>query len=236
MMKKQAAKAIAYYRVSTARQGQSGLGLEAQRASVENYCRAQGLRIASEYTEVESGKNSARPEIAKAIEAAKDNAAVLVIAKLDRLARNVAFISKLMEAKVKFVAVDMPEANELVVHIMAAMAEHEARAISQRTRAALAAAKRRGVILGKPENLTPEAAAKGRAVIAAAAREAYRPIAGYVSLLRQNGESLRAIADTLNGSGHKTRTGKKFASPQVLNILRYSGKNRRAASALSKKH
>lgn len=213
-------KAIAYYRVSTARQGQSGLGLEAQQAAVRSYAQRAGLVLIGEYTEVETGmKKRRRVEIHRAITAAKDASAVLLIAKLDRLARNVAFVSTLMESGVDFVACDMPPANRLTVHIMAALAEWEAEMISKRTKEALAAAKARGTILGKPENLTPEAQAKGAVATRRQAVEAYRTAVGYIKRLRQDGLSFGAIAQRLNEEGHRTRTGKLFYPMTVQRIL-----------------
>ena len=141
---------IAYFRVSTEQQGRSGLGLEAQRASVVPFVRSRGGRLAGEYVEVESGKRNDRPQLAAALAACRAGRATLVVAKLDRLARNVAFISALMESGVNFVAAETPEVNRLTLHILAAVAEEEARAISSRTKAALAAAKARGVKLGNP--------------------------------------------------------------------------------------
>jgi DNA invertase Pin-like site-specific DNA recombinase len=135
-------KFVSYLRVSTARQGASGLGLEAQRATVAAYVAPDS--ILREFVEVESGKRADRPQLAAAIAFARMTGARLVIAKLDRLARNVAFVANLMDSGVDFVACDMPEANRLTVHIMAAMAEAEARAISERTKAALAAKRARG--------------------------------------------------------------------------------------------
>ena len=144
---------VAYYRVSTDRQGKSGLGLEAQREAVQSYLNGGSWTLAAEVTEVESGKRNDRPELDRALGLCRLYGATLVVAKLDRLARNVAFISKLMESGVDFVAVDFPQANRLTVHILAAVAKHEAAMISQRTKAALAAAKARGVKLGNPANL-----------------------------------------------------------------------------------
>ncbi|MGA7247867.1 MAG: recombinase family protein, partial [Candidatus Cybelea sp.] len=138
-------KAVSYLRVSTQRQGASGLGVEAQRSAVEAFCRSHGYRIVEEFVEIESGRKSDRPVLRDALARAKSSHSTLVIAKLDRLARNVAFIANLMESGVEFRACDMPEANGLLLHVMAAVAEQEARAISERTRNALAAAKARGV-------------------------------------------------------------------------------------------
>ncbi len=139
---------VAYYRVSTDRQGKSGLGLDAQRAAVDAYLNGGNWTLAEAFTEVESGRRNDRPELAKALDLCRRKRATLVIARLDRLARNVAFIANLMDADVDVVAVDMPEANRFTLHIMAAMAEHEAALVSQRTRAALRAAKDRGRKLG----------------------------------------------------------------------------------------
>ena len=136
---------VAYYRVSTDKQGKSGLGLEAQRKAVTEYLDGGDWELVAEFTEIESGKKSDRPEFAKVLAACKRLKATLVIARLDRLARNVHFISGLMETKIKFVAGDMPEATPFMLHVYAAVAEQEARAISARTKAALQAAKQRGV-------------------------------------------------------------------------------------------
>lgn len=141
---------VAYLRVSTARQGASGLGLEAQRAAVQGFAAAGSHTIVAELVEVESGGKADRPQLAAALSVCRLHRATLVIAKLDRLARNVAFIANLMDGGVEFVACDMPHANRLTLHLMAAMAEHEREMISQRTKAALAAAKARGVKLGNP--------------------------------------------------------------------------------------
>ena len=145
---------ISYLRVSTARQGVSGLGLEAQRAAVAAHIAAGGHTLVTEYVEVESGAKAARPQLAAALAACKLHRATLVIAKLDRLARNVAFIANLMDGGVDFVACDMPHANRLTLHLLAAIAEHEREMISQRTKAALQAAKVRGKRLGNPNGAT----------------------------------------------------------------------------------
>ena len=141
--------AVAYYRVSTERQGESGLGLEAQEDSVHRFISERQIKLVKQFTEIESGKKNKRPFLQEAIRFCKENKTLLIIAKLDRLGRNVAFIAALMESEIEFVAVDYPQADRLILHILAAFAEYERRQISLRTKAALQAAKKRGVELGK---------------------------------------------------------------------------------------
>ena len=141
---------VSYYRVSTDKQGKSGLGLDAQRRAVQQYLNGGTWSLIGEFTEIESGKRNERPELAKALAACKRQKAKLVIAKLDRLSRNLAFFSTLMDSGVEFIAVDNPHANKLTVHILAAVAQHEREVIAQRTKDALQAAKARGVVLGNP--------------------------------------------------------------------------------------
>ena len=143
-------KFVAYFRVSTDKQGKSGLGLDAQRHAVQQYLNGGTWSLIGEFTEIESGKRNERPELAKALAACKRQKAKLVIAKLDRLSRNLAFIATLMDSGVEFIAVDNPHANKLTVHILAAVAQHEREVIAQRTKDALQAAKARGVVLGNP--------------------------------------------------------------------------------------
>lgn len=214
---------IPYYRVSTRKQERSGLGLEGQQAAVAHYAGSQGAQILAQYTEVESGKRADRPQLAKAIAHAKRARATLVVAKLDRLARNVAFTSALMESGVDFVACDNPHANRLTIHILAAVAEDEARRISERTKDALEAAKRRGVKLGaaRPEcrNLTDKARRKGNtasaAVVKQQADEAYVDLRDFFAALRP-AFSFQQIADILNMRGERTRRGKPWTDVAVL--------------------
>lgn len=215
---------IAYYRVSTDRQGRSGLGLDAQRKAVMDYLNGGDWQLTGEFTEVESGKRSDRPELAKALEACRRQKAKLVIAKLDRLARNVAFISGLMESKVDFVAADMPEANKLTVHIMAAMAEHEREQISARTKAALAAAKARGTKLGwaipgrAHEQL--HAARKG---VSVRLQQADTFAANVLPIIRDieaaGVATLKGIAEALNARGIKTARGGRWHATTVKNVM-----------------
>ena len=204
---------VAYYRVSTERQGKSGLGLEAQQAAVAGFINGDAVLIAS-FTEVESGKRSDRPELAKALEACRRQKARLVIAKLDRLSRNLAFIATLMESSVEFVAVDNPHANKLTVHILAAVAEHERAMISERTKAALAAAKRRGVRLGNPT--LAKAAKRGTAAVKAGAK---RFAANVLPLIREiqaaGAGSNAAIAAKLNERKVATARGGRWSHVQV---------------------
>lgn len=219
-------KCIAYYRVSTDRQGRSGLGLEAQTASVRDYVAHQGELI-YEYTEVESGKLNDRPELTKALAHARRIGGTLVIAKLDRLARNVAFTATLMESGTNFVAVDNSSANSLTIHILAAVAEDEARRISARTKEALAAYTARGGRLGanhpRCRSLTQAAAEKGQRNGVAAnqrkARQAYADLLPQLRSLRQAGKSYREIAKALDKDGQTTRRGCKWNPIQVKRIL-----------------
>jgi DNA invertase Pin-like site-specific DNA recombinase len=222
------AQLIAYHRVSTQRQGQSGLGLEAQQAAVAAYAAATRSDLLASYTEVESGRKSDRPELAKAIRHAKRLRATLVIAKLDRLARNVAFIANLMDSGVEFVACDMPQANRLTLHIMAAVAEAEAVAISTRVREALAAAKARGTKLGASRvghpTFTAEHQARGAAasakIRADELRECYSDVLPIALRLSEEGLSLREIGARLDADGHTTRLGKPWTAIQVSRLLK----------------
>jgi DNA invertase Pin-like site-specific DNA recombinase len=224
------AKIVAYYRVSTVKQGQSGLGLEAQQATVEAFAKATASNILGAYTEVESGKRADRPELAKAIAHARRIGATLVIAKLDRLSRSVHFISGLMETGVKFVVAESPNDDAFVLHMKAAMAEEERRKISERTKAALAAYKARGGLMGsaRPDShklsggANPKAAERAGEVSKANADAAYLDIADMVAQLREEGLSLAAIAQRLNDDGFTTRTGKAWNKVQVGRVLKRS--------------
>lgn len=210
---------IAYYRVSTARQGSSGLGLEAQQRAVREYLNGGSWKLVGEFKEVESGKRSDRPVLAEALKAAKRLKATLVIAKLDRLARNVAFIANLMESGVEFVAVDMPSATKLSIHMLAAFAEHERELISQRTRAALAEAKARGKRLGNPTNLR-EAQERSREVRSAAAEQSAANAMAVIHQLRAAGcKTMREIATGLNARGVPAPRGGEWQATQVRRVL-----------------
>ena len=214
---------VAYYRVSTRQQGRSGLGLEAQKAAVTAYLNGGNWTISDEFVEVESGRQNHRPELQKALAACRVRGAVLVVAKLDRLSRNAHFLLGLKEAGVKFTAVDMPFANELVVGIMASVAEAEAEMISARTKAALGAAKARGVVLGNPRNLTNKARAKGRAVAKVARKEsAQRWLADVRPMVCDavaEGGSLRTVAHRLNERGIPARRGGSWTATQVMRVM-----------------
>lgn len=220
-------KFVSYIRVSTQRQGTSGLGLAAQTKAVADYLNGGAWKLVGEFTEVESGKRNDRPQLAAALAACKKHKATLVIAKLDRLARSVAFVSGLMEAGVDFVAVDMPLANRLTVHILAAVAEHEREMISNRTRVALQAAKARGRRLGwsiesrKDEQLqaAQRGAAKGREQAVAFARN----ILPVIESIRSSGLStLAGIAQALNDRGVKTARGGAWYPTTVRNVLKHA--------------
>jgi DNA invertase Pin-like site-specific DNA recombinase len=205
---------VAYYRVSTERQGESGLGLEAQREAVSRFLGPTSLL--AKFTEIESGKrHTNRPELLKAIELCRRQKAMLVIAKLDRLARNVHFISGLMETGVEFVAADMPQANRLTIHILAAFAEHEREAISQRTKGALQAARKRGTQLGNPR--WAESVGKARQV-----KDPIPPASQLIEMMsrhRAEGMTLRAIAAQLNGLGLRTPKGSQWYASTIRKAM-----------------
>lgn len=220
---------VAYMRVSTARQGASGLGLEAQRETITRHI-GQGELLA-EFVEVESGKVDERPQLRAALAMCRRQRATLVFAKLDRLARSVRFIAELMESGVEFVACDLPAANRLTLHIMAAMAEHEREMISQRTKAALAAKKARGEALGfaNPKRTDAQSCGeKGRdkAVIASAAVRGEKADARAADIhpviedVQTTGiTSLRGIADELNRRGERTARGGLWKAESVRRVL-----------------
>ncbi len=215
---------VAYYRVSTQRQGRSGLGLAAQQSAVADHMRATGGRLIAEYREVESGRRNDRPELAAAILKARLTRATLVIAKLDRLARNFHFLRALEQSGTKFVCVDMPQANQLTVHILAAVAEDEARRISDRTRAALAAAKARGVKLGGDRvGIKRFAKAGARASAAVRSERSADWARDTLTIIREmqrgGAASLRQIAAALNDGEHTTPRGGAWSAAQVKRVL-----------------
>jgi DNA invertase Pin-like site-specific DNA recombinase len=218
---------VAYYRVSTAKQGASGLGLEAQEAAVVQHVASAGGRIVAQFRETESGKNNDRPELLKAMAAARLHRATLIIAKLDRLSRDAHFLLGLQKAGVPFVCADMPDANDMTVGIMAIIAQHERKIISERTKAALAAAKKRGTVLGgKREGSFDlrKAAAAGNAASAVkrskAARDRAVDLGTVIAELRQAGStSLGQIAAGLNERGILTAQGKEWRPMQVSRVL-----------------
>ena len=210
---------VAYYRVSTEKQGRSGLGLEAQRTAVEAFLNGGSWKLVAELTEIESGKRAERPKLVEAVKAAKKHRATLVIAKLDRLSRNVAFIANLMEAGVEFVAADMPHANRLTVHILAAVAEHEREMISQRTRAALAAVKSRGVQLGNRSNIEVAQARSRQARMIQADQFASNILPVVLQIKGAGVQTLNGIAETLNARGLRTARGGEWQAVQVKRVL-----------------
>lgn len=202
---------IAYYRVSTERQGRSGLGLSAQRTVIENFLSPDD-EIVAEFVEVQSGKNDERVELWKAITAAKRNDAKLLIAKLDRFSRKVSFIAGIMEQGIGLVVAEMPNATDFQLHIFAALAQEERRLISERTRNALAEAKKRGVKLGKNGKVLAEQNGKE----ADQRAEALRPI---IAPMIEAGLSLSEIARQLNSMGITPIRGKQFHAEQVKGVV-----------------
>lgn len=221
------ARFIAYYRVSTKRQGQSGLGLDAQQQLVHQYLNGGKWQLVQEVIEIESGGNNDRPKLKEAIALCRAWRATLVIAKLDRLSRSVKLIAELMEQGVEFVVAESPEMSHLTVHIMAAVAEHERRAISERTKAALAAAKRRGTRLGGDRGgLTKITRRKGTttsaAVRAEKANRAAQDLLAVINRLREQGvTSSKAIANALNDDKIPTPSGQgRWQTTTVQRVLR----------------
>lgn len=222
---------VAYIRVSTRRQGRSGLGLEAQQQALHEYQQENGGRVLAIYREVETGKSADRPELNRAIAHAKRSGATLVVAKLDRLSRNAAFLLTLQSSGLPMVFLDLPGANEFTVGVMALVAQHEARLVSERTRAALQAYKRRGGLLGASlvqcRNLSDKARRKGvkaaSKVISERARQAYTDLLPTMQEWRNGGLSQQTIADRLNQQGQTTRRGRPWNQVQVMRVLGRAG-------------
>jgi len=218
-------KIVCYLRVSTARQGSSGLGLEAQLQAVQQYAASMSASIIATFTEVETGKLNTRPELIKALHLGKVTGATLVIAKLDRLSRNAAFLITLQEAGVKFVAADLPQANNLTVGVMALVAQQEAEAISKRTKDALQAAKRRGKVLGNPNGAAALLkAAKGNtaalSVIKIKADLHAANLQPVIDSLKSEGIiSLGGIAKAFNERGMLTPRGGIWHKTSVSNLM-----------------
>ena len=217
-------KHVAYYRVSTVKQGRSGLGLEAQQSAVRGYLNGGSWELTGEVTEVESGKRADnRPQLQEALRLCRTTGATLIVAKLDRLSRDAAFLMQLQNSGVSFVAADMPGANSFTVGVMALVAQQEREAISARTKAALAAAKERGVTLGGwrghklPSHSAATESARKRSIKAKSRAD---DIAIYISQAKANGaQSLRDIARTLNANGVQAARGGVWSATQVKRVL-----------------
>ena len=214
---------VAYLRVSTDKQGRSGLGLEAQQAAIDAFLRPGDHLIQPPFVEVESGKKDDRPQLEAAIALCRKTGATLLIAKLDRLARKLAFIANLLDSGVEFTAGDMPNANRLTVHIMAAMAEHEREMISTRTKAALQAAKARGVKLGGDRGYRPAQAPDASLATVArqekATKAAHSIMPVITELQGQGISSLNALAAKLNEMGMKTSRGGNWTATAVKRAI-----------------
>lgn len=216
--------AVSYLRVSTRSQGESGLGIEAQRSAVESYCRANELELIDEFLEIESGRRHSRPVLDRAIDRAEGTRALLVIARLDRLSRSAEFIATLLNSELRFVACDIPSANRLVLQILAAVAEEEARATSIRTKAAIAAAKKRGVVFGNPANLPHNAAILGARASTIARRhkrdKTIKRVERRLRELRLEGAGYGQIAAVLNDEQYQTSQGKRWRGMAVWRAMR----------------
>lgn len=216
-------KYVAYYRVSTKKQGASGLGLEAQKETVKQYIeQTKGILIA-EYTEIESGKNNERIELKKAINNSKEQSATLIIAKLDRLSRNASFTMNLRDAGVDFVACDLPDANTLTIGIFASLAQWERERISTRVKEALEAKKRQGYKLGKPENMTLDHRKKGAKsnLINSRNSKTNQRAFSLINIMRTQGKSYQDIANFLNSNEFNTVKNKEFFPATVRRIFLY---------------
>jgi DNA invertase Pin-like site-specific DNA recombinase len=217
-------KFVGYLRVSTKRQGQSGLGLAAQRECISAYLQSVGGRLCAEFTEIESGKRTDRSDLAKALASARVHGAVLIVAKLDRLARNNAFVANLLESGCEFVAADFPQANRMMLQLMSVIAEYEAKLISDRTRAALAQAAKKGVQIGGYAENCAQIARKGNKASAQvrsqAARQRARDLQPIIAELRSAGcTSLAQIADGLNQRQIPTARGSEWNPAQVYRVM-----------------
>ena len=219
---------VTYHRVSTNKQGVSGLGLESQQQVVSGYLNANGGNLIAEFTEVMSGKKDDRPELEKALRKCRLTGATLLIAKLDRLSRNRSFLMSLQDSKMKFVCVDMPEANHFTIGMMACMADYESQMISERTIAALKVAKSRGVVLGNPNlaairNTDTSYATAAKTEQAqkrnADVRETINEMVGAMRPDQRNCVSLRTIALLLNDAGYTTARGKAWGATSVSRVL-----------------
>jgi DNA invertase Pin-like site-specific DNA recombinase len=211
-------KYIAYYRVSTQRQGQSGLGLEAQKQAV--YSAVGKENVLQEYIEIESGKKDNRDELEKALQTCKEKDVILIVAKLDRLSRSIKMLFSLRDSNVKFRALDLPAFNTLSLGIYATIAQHEREMISQRTKAALAAKKKQGWIAGTPANMTQAAREKGKKVLREKAIRHNSKAEKAIKDLLNAGLSLAKIADRLNQYGIKTSKGNAFTKSSVQNVIK----------------
>ncbi|MBB6411940.1 recombinase family protein [Mesorhizobium sangaii] len=216
--------AVAYYRVSTQRQGRSGLGIDAQRAAVARFAETEGIAVCHEFTEVETGKGSdaldRRPQLAAALAQARQAKCPVIVAKLDRLSRDVAFIAGLMVQRVPLIVAELgADADPFMLHLYAALAEKERRLISERTKAALASRKMTGTKLGNPINYA-QAAAKGRQISVQTADRFAETVLPVIDSIRRSGiTSLRGVATALNNRGVRTARNGRWQVPNVRNLL-----------------
>ena len=215
---------VAYYRVSTQKQGRSGLGLEAQKQAVKDFLSQFGGELTAEYMEVESGKNPDRPEFTQAAEYAELTNGVLLVAKLDRLSRDLHFVTSLQKRGIRFKLCDLPEIDQLTIHILAAMAEHEAKMIATRTKRAMAQAKEKGIVLGNPNlanvrNRNVSSANKSRTRVQSDWKVKVLKVINNIKVSQQL-LTCQDIADELNRRGLTSQRGKPFTVPIVSSLMR----------------
>lgn len=218
---------VAYYRVSTQKQGRSGLGLEAQKQAVKDFLSQFGGELTAEYMEVESGKNPDRPEFTQAAEYAELTNAVLLVAKLDRLSRDLHFVTSLQKRGIRFKLCDLPEIDQLTIHILAAMAEHEAKMIATRTKQAMAQAKERGITLGNPNlhEVRNRDVSRANSKRTSSQSEWKTKVLKVINNIKANEQlvTCQDIANELNRRGLTSQRGKPFTIPIVSNLLKGDG-------------
>lgn len=220
---------VTYKRVSTTKQGGSGLGIQAQQSMIDDFLARNNGSILAEFTEVESGKKDKRPQLNEAIRICRENNCELIIAKLDRLSRNISFVFALRDSGVRFIALDIPEANTLTIGIMAVFAQHERELTSKRTKDALRVLKIKGVRLGNPLGFSKEALRLGIQARKEKSIEINAPVRGLCVMLKSTGLNAKTIAEKLNADGYRTPKNKIYYSASVIRLLNQAEQLKKAS-------